>query len=609
MTGLKWMRLLPIELAMKCCLATLACALTVLSSVGAQRIEDAYIAPINHFMFKMVLPDGVVREFQRDPARPAGLVGADGWEGNLSDDGTIAIRRKEGGVVQESFEFFRGRLVFHSQGGLEKRFPYDAPRAAPASSFTPLDIVTFADEREDSLAYSRRELEMKWAETGRLAFPYSNPNHSGALFAELTLMALAGVFACRRRRAAAAIAAVAALCAICTMLSGSRGALLGLASGVAAVLLFRIGRLVRSRVFLGIVAVIVVVVTAWLALGGAANLMRGFTSTGALDWSNAIRLDMWKAAPQMMVAAPWGWGGVRVGQAYLDWYQPLDALCLTGSLMNDHLTVMVQVGWPWRFGYVFALAFVLFSGFLAAWRCGVAAPLAVWAAFAVMSWFNPLYLEWGLWIAPAIALAMLFRVLARSPKSAFAAAGAAVCVAGAVISALVWTGSGDSGKLECPQIHVDGRRIAINGRNPKIWVVDDGRGALGGLLFGKDIRSFYAADRSLPAIGYVRDIADLPPNGIDRLVLAGKAGNDWLLELSENAASRKNLPKSVVFISPPFLPSEVPEGVRVLCRPRIIVGEFAARYRDEYAKPPDWVTVVPGMEKYLLLWPQYVIGG
>jgi hypothetical protein len=79
--------------------------------------------------------------------------------------------------------------------------------------------------------------------------------------------------------------------------------------------------------------------------------------------------------------------------------------------------------------------------------------------------------------------------------------------------------------------------------------------------------------------------------------------------LSEDPSARKNLPKSVVFVSPPFQPSDIPEGVLKCCRVKVLVGEFAARYEPGYANVPDWVMVVPGMERYILRWMWYVMGG
>ena len=592
------------------CRTLVLCALTAVSAVGAQRIEDAYIAPVNHFIFKMVFPDGLVREFQRDPARAGGLIGVNGWDGDVGDDGTIIIRNAEGGA-RERFEFFRGRLVSHTAtDGTLTKFAYDQPRQAPKMPYTPLDIVEFADEQKEATNYSRQELAEKWADTGRLSFPYVNPNHAGALYAELTLLALIGVFFFwgRHRWLACALGALAAGFAACTVWTGSRGSLLGLLVGLVAMFSFRMRRLVSSRLFWISVGLVTTVLAVWLAFGGFSNLTRGFTATGGLDWSNAIRLDMWKTAPRMMVDAPGGWGDVRAGHAYFDWYQPIDALCLTGSLMNDHLTILTQTGWFGRFAYLFVLFFILIGGFWASWRCGRAITFSVWTAFTVMAWFNPLYEEWGLWLIPVGALAPLAVICVRRPKMVLGTGVAAIVVSALVLAAFLWSGTAASGVPDRPPTHIDGARVLINGRHPRIWVVDDGRGAFGGMLASRDIRAFYAADQHLPAIGYVRDIANLPSQGIDRLVLAGKAANDWMIRLSENEKARENLPKSVVFVSPPFLPSEVSEGVLALCRPRLIVGEFAARYQAEYANAPSWVVIVPGMEKYLLLWPQYVFG-
>ena len=51
----------------------------------------------------------------------------------------------------------------------------------------------------------------------------------------------------------------------------------------------------------------------------------------------------------------------------------------------------------------------------------------------------------------------------------------------------------------------------------------------------------------------------------------------------------------------------MPQGVLALCRPKLLVGEFAARYNPEYASPPEWVGVVPGVEKYMPNWMQYAL--
>src|SRR5690606_25281879 len=71
------------------------------------------------------------------------------------------------------------------------------------------------------------------------------------------------------------------------------------------------------------------------------------------DRSITNRLVIWKQARRMMVDAPGGLGIRNSGNAYGQWYQPLDQHELYRTLVNSHLTWLVEVGWPLRFLYVF----------------------------------------------------------------------------------------------------------------------------------------------------------------------------------------------------------------------------------------------------------------
>ena len=71
---------------------------------------------------------------------------------------------------------------------------------------------------------------------------------------------------------------------------------------------------------------------------------------------------------------------------------------------------------------------------------------------------------------------------------------------------------------------------------------------------------------------------------------------------------RRALPDEVVFITPNFVPSAVPEGLAVVSKTSFAIGEFTARYEPEYATPPPWVKIVPAMELYINGWMQYALG-
>ncbi len=163
---------------------------------------------------------------------------------------------------------------------------------------------------------------------------------------------------------------------------------------------------------------------------------------------------------------------------------------------------------------------------------------------------------------------------------------------------------------EC-SIVVENGQALVKGDNPNIWIVDDGK-ALGSVLSCCYIRWYYFHHPSAPAVGYVRKVERLPRKGVDRLVLAGKAGQewlDWLLKCAEKGEEvSQYFPKELVFISPEFLPSNLPEGIHQSCNVKYVIGEFVARYhKEEFKDPPKWVTVVPGMELYIQDWMRFAV--
>ncbi len=62
------------------------------------------------------------------------------------------------------------------------------------------------------------------------------------------------------------------------------------------------------------------------------------------------------------------------------------------------------------------------------------------------------------------------------------------------------------------------------------------------------------------------------------------------------------MPKAIVFPSPPLPPQAVPELLLKSVKVRLVIGEFAAAFFEEYRNPPPWVKVVPGAELYVPNW-------
>ncbi len=577
----------------------------VLVAAGGDDCSSIYFAPENRVSFKTVAAGDDVRRFNEGvPGRDDQMRSADGWIATFGENGRVTVESPDNREGKAVWEFDRGRIVSRLSGGETAVFPYDTPRSAPEGVLTPLAFFEFTDEYLKEK--EEHALDGKWDGSGRLAFPYGNPNYSGALFCHLLLVSLAALMVFQGK-ARVASAVVAAAFFVCLMLTGSRGSLLGFAVGILPIVAFRLRAILRSRVFWMLSAIVAVAVFVWFGVLHTDHLTRGF-SGGGMDWGNAIRLDMLRAAPRLMFDAPGGWGFVGAGRAYFDWYQPLYSMYMTGSLMNDHLTILANAGWVGRFAYMFVVLLLLSLSFLLAKRKGMVLPASLLVATVVMSCFNPLSGCLTLWTIPVLAaLVVAVRAFGVRARLLAVIAGVSALASAALVLAIFFIGSSLS-HADGLRIAATGRQVRVNGTNPAIWIVDDTQGALGGIFAAKDIREFYGYVPYAPGVGYVRSIADLPAEGISRLVLSGKSANDWLLRLSEDPEARKHLPKDVVFVTPPFAPSEIPDALFHFCKVRVLVGEFAARFQPEYASPPLFVEIVPGMERYILRWMEYVTG-
>ncbi len=579
----------------------------------ADKAANAYIAQENLILFRMRYPNGAYREFERPLDKPEALVGGQGWVGRIVSADQIAVRSgKDPDGNKWDWLFKGGRCVaFGRVGENPHEFPYAAPRAAPGR--TPpfyfghaQDVGVAVGKTAEDGAWKGvdkkvvREFSSKWKRSRRLQWPFINPNENGCLFATMALLSVA-LFFFRSRwiRIAGGLVFVAASALLVS--TASRGAMLALVAGLAPVFAFKCRTALRSKALWALAAIVILSAVVWFGTHNSKLLTRGLR--GKSTWSNQVRLEMWKAAPQMMVEAPGGWAFARAGLGYFSWYQDLGNLTMTGSLMNEHLTRLVDYGWKARVGYVFAWVFGLTLLFGAAWRTRNAVPFGMWLAFAVAGWFNPVFVNWKLWIVPWASVGLF---LCARPWRVFSlrfllftALGGVLAAAG-LLAAIYAVGS-RSPDRGFP-IRVAKGRVCVNGDNPRTWIVDDGK-ALGGIMACRDIRGWYVYRPETQPVGYVRDVKRLPSGKIHRLVLAGEAGEAWMRRMSDGGLEmQRNPPDEVVFISPTFPPSALPDGFLRSCKVKYVVGEFAARYDEEFRNPPKWVTVVSGMELYHPAW-------
>lgn len=604
------------------------------ASNGLERAASIYIAPENEFLYRMRFPDGSYREFQRSEISSTSpfqtLWSPGNWKGGLREKERLIYVESGANVVggRALFLFRNGRLIQFEQNGKVGKVPYESPRTPTAGgppyyfgdteSASPDDKGRLPDGKKAKpqvlAREAQRELGKKWAKSGRLRWPFVNPNENGFLYLSLALLSTALFYSSRRVvKVVGGVCFAAASAAL--VMTASRGSILALVFGLAPAVALNFRRLVKSRAIWMLAGVVLFVAAAWI-YRNPNMFTRGFVKKSR--WSNETRIEMWATAPQMIAEAPDGWDGLHVnprymvGRAYTDWYDNLSQISLSGSLVNDHLTRLVGYSHVGRFIYLFAWFGLLALMGYTAIRTKRAVSLGIFVALAVAGWFNPVLMNTYLRGVPVAGLALF---LAWRPwrvwrlRTVGLLAGGAAVLAACTLAGLFAFGRATV-KRSYPIFVTDGQ-VRVKGDSPEIWVVDDGR-ALGGVMSCRDIRRYYLNHPSAPAIGYVRHVDDLPRKKVARLVLAGDMARKWFERLQKDAEKGEDIsqfiPKELLLVTPSFPPSEMPEDIVKMCDVTYMIGEFVTWYHaDEFANPPQWVAVVPGMELYIQNWMSFVV--
>ncbi len=431
----------------------------------------------------------------------------------------------------------------------------------------------------------------------RLDLGFGNPNKTAALFAILAVWALS--FACRAKRAWAAwcLWAASAALGVALVHTHSRGGLVALAAGAAVALA------AKWRGLRGIAGILPPLAMA--AAVAFASFHTGFTGRLAKsapddDASVGNRLILWRVAPAMMADAPGGWGKGRAGEAFMNWYQPLGREERYRTLVNSHLTELVEKGWLWRTGYVFMWMFMLGMGGVCLKVRGDPAPLAVWVAFGTAAFFSSVAEEWLIWGAAGLAMATALPPLCRTICKEMRAmdwrpvrimAVVAALFGAAVLGALVLLGllARPDGvpPIRCSN---GGACVVVGSGEPKTWIVRDSD--VIGWAYGRSLREFML-DSSAGAVGVADNVEAVPPSAV-RVALCGGSASGGPAILSRFASLRE-----VRVLSPPnpeaWLSARM-DGLRVFC------GDLSANCP---AEDRPGLVVVPGAADYLPRWPDY----
>lgn len=558
-----------------------------------EAVASAYLVSDNAFELRMRQPDGKMRTFRRDFAEPNMLYGEDPWVGEDMGNGLYRILTNpefKGG--RTGFVFQSGHLRRIATGRKDYQFEH-MPYAASTNSLASLWPKEITEDEAKWLFGSWK------GDDGRLRLGYQNPNKGGCLLAEIALLGLAALLLAGGRRwwlmilgglvAAGAFAGIA--------MTESRSSFVAFVVGAAILVLLRAKSLFTWRK-LAIVAAIVAVGAGIIVSGLAGDRFTKGLVIAASD-SDSLRLNIMKAAPQMMVDSPSGWGFGMSGAAYSNWYQPPTELRVVRTLVNSHLTWLVELGWVGRTLYAGGLLALMLMLLVAAKRGASPVPAALFAALFVAGIFNSVMEAPTLWIVPVVSLALLLSPSGRqafSKRSLFVCLLLGVAFGGAAMGSVAYLGSRGA---EGPRLHAEKGRVIVNGDSADTWVVDDGT-VLGQAFVGRELRMFYAAFPQMPPMGLVWKIEDLPTEA-NNLIVGGKRCEDFVAKFTENPAIADGY-GAITFLSPSIAASDVPEALAARPNFRMVQGELAAMLTPDATNPPPFLTVVPGAELYIPGW-------
>lgn len=427
----------------------------------------------------------------------------------------------------------------------------------------------------------------------RMDWGLGNPNKTAALIAQL-MIAVWGLTVIRRGGFWVALACFTAL-GYCLVLTFSRGGLLAAGAGLIVVAAFAPGPWPRIRILAAVLAA--------LGLAFFAHrvnaLDRYSLAVRSHDRSVANRIELWRAAPVMMVDAPAGWGARNSGKAYVQWYQPLDRSTRYRTLVSSHLTWLVEFGWPFRFAYFLVWASVLLLCLPKRQTAWQAVPLGVWVSFGVAAVFSTIAESPWLWLVPCLALLAAMAARLRSKRWPNPSAWLGPVVASGLACAIL-TASG-CGKT---RIHGSGDQVVIGAKTPVTWLVVEEK-ALGGYEFARTLRRYITDHPMDQAVGITRSLSFLPDTLTgSTVVVAGTPERRDLAKLKTIASSASRL----LLIAPAYYPEEAGLSPETRRHVEVLFGEFSHSDHLIAWEKTGCVRRIAGAGDFLPDWPDIVFG-
>lgn len=427
----------------------------------------------------------------------------------------------------------------------------------------------------------------------RMDWGLGNPNKTAALIAVL-MVAVWAVAYVRRNGFWVALGLFFGL-GICLIHTFSRGGLVSAVIGAGVVMVF-VPRPWQRRRFVAVCGVLGLLVVFACMIQAPERYGQGL---GEEDRSITNRLDVWKSAPAMMAGAPGGWGWGNAGEAYMQWYQDPERREVYRTLVNSHLTWMVEGGWLSRFGYVFSWLAVLMLCFPMRGHPWMSVPLGVWVAFGVAATFSSVAETPWLWVVPGAALlaVLIVRLRRRSLPEAKAWAAAGGC--SAVVCGMLWLfGAWSVGT----DVRLLGGIVYLGPTKPDYWLVPDGK--VLGKHYGRTLRrSLQLATNPETSVAIALSVLAIPEKSTGKIIVAGGGTEEEWRRLQAYARSR-----SIVFLTPdraPFAAEQSEPRLSV----RAVFGEFSQSRVLAAWKASGTAEIIRGAGDYLPKWPEIVFAG
>jgi hypothetical protein len=430
----------------------------------------------------------------------------------------------------------------------------------------------------------------------RMDWGFGNPNTTAALIA--CLMMAGWAIACVSRRGFWFALPVFTALGWCLVQTYSRGGMLALLVGGAVLLIGAPRPWPRSRWIAALIAVWVLGFFIIYAKAGA-RYSQGLFSD---DQSIMSRLVIWKHFPEMLAAAPWGWGWGKAGDSYTQWFQPCEESLNYLNLINSHLTWMAEGGW------VFSCLY-LWSWLAIFWLCWPApngdlraVPLSVWIAFGVSGCFSHVAASVWLWIVPLIFLGWALRErLSFNRWPAPAGLGWGALAFACIVASLVVVGFTHA---EVP-IRMMDHAVAV-GRGADASVIFVDRSVMG-KLYGHALRKYLDKNPILLSRStfiLTESPHDTVPANVQQIVISGRMIRD------SNIAASLNHADHIILINPGCFPEEAEWGPGIAPKTAVYFGEYCeCPSRASWAAYPQVKSLlIQGAGNFIPAWPRAVWG-